>query len=162
MAGRTTRRIGGMMYKGLRLGVRAIIVSDDRLLLVNAYAPGEGPELWCAPGGGVEPHKSLTDNLEREVHEETGLKIEVGDVALVNEFHDPDVPFHQIDVFFRARPVAGELTEEWKDPEGVVVKRRFFTQKEVAGLLVKPSSLPEVAFNKDAPVGYDPLELLVR
>ena len=67
------------MYSGLRLGVRAIIVHAERLLLVNAYPPGAGPELWCAPGGGVEAHCSLHDNLKREVYEETGLGIEVGE-----------------------------------------------------------------------------------
>ena len=113
------------MYKGLRLGVRAVIVRENRLLLVNAYRAGMGPELWCAPGGGVEAHSSLPENLKREVHEETGLEIAVGPVALVNEFHDPDMPFHQVDIFFRATIVAGDLSDEWVDPEGIVQFRRF-------------------------------------
>lgn len=150
------------MYKGLRLGVRAIIVRDDRLLLVNAYREGAGPELWCAPGGGVEPHASLHDNLKREVHEETGLDIHVGPIALVNEFHDPDIPFHQVDIFFRASIVEGEICDTWTDPEGIVQRRRFFTQEEMTNLPIKPSSLPQTTFDPDARVIYDPLELLLR
>lgn len=150
------------MYKGLRLGVRAIIMHRERLLLVNAYKTGTGPELWCAPGGGVEPHQSLHDNLKREVFEETGLEIEVGEVALVNEFHDPEKPFHQVDIFFRAHVKSGRLDDTWTDPEGIVERRAFFSEDELRGLLLKPSSLPQVAFNRSAAVGYDPLELILK
>ena len=56
-----------MNWRGLRLAVRGIVVVENRLLLVNAFRPGAGPELWCAPGGGVEAHASLPDNLIREI-----------------------------------------------------------------------------------------------
>ena len=150
------------MYSGLRLGVRAIIVHADRLLLVNAYQPGTGLELWCAPGGGVEAHRSLHDNLQREVYEETGLDIEVGEVALINEFHDPEKSFHQVEIFFRASLVHERLDDTWTDPEGIVEKRRFFSERETRGLLLKPSSLPRIAFNPPQSIAYDPLELILK
>ena len=150
------------MYKGLRLGVRAVIVRENKLLLVNAYKSGKGPELWCAPGGGVEAHNSLPENLKREVHEETGLEVAVGPVALVNEFHDPGLPFHQIDIFFRAEIVSGEISDEWIDPEGIVHSRRFFSAKDLEKLKTKPSTLPQIAFDPNAPVEYDPLERMIR
>ncbi|MEM7597062.1 MAG: NUDIX hydrolase [Pseudomonadota bacterium] len=142
----------------MRLAVRAVIVEADRLLLVNAY-PGDQSDLWCAPGGGVERHASLPDNLKREVFEETGLTIEVGPPCLINEFHDPDRGFHQVDLFFRARVVAGQLQEDWQDPEEIVHKRRFFTQEELTGIRLKPDSLAQVAFQRG--FGYDPLEQIV-
>ena len=110
-----------------RLAVRALILQDDRLLLVNAWANARS-DLWCAPGGGVEPGQSLPANLIREVHEETGLTIAVLDPALVNEFHDPASGFHQVEIFFRCRITAGSLTEAWKDPESVVTRRQFFAR----------------------------------
>ena len=61
----------------MRVAVRGVIVEAKRLLLVNAY-PGQQSDLWCAPGGGVERHASLPENLKREVYEETGLTIAVG------------------------------------------------------------------------------------
>ena len=61
----------------VRLAVRGLLLVENRLLLVNAW-PGGTSDLLCAPGGGVEPHSSLKDNLIREFHEETGLKIAVG------------------------------------------------------------------------------------
>lgn len=147
-----------MKTRSPRLAVRALILADDRLLLVNAY-PGGTSDLWCAPGGGVEPGQSLPANLIREVHEETGLGIEVGDLALVNEFHDPKSGFHQVDLFFRAEIVSGQINVEWRDPEAVVTERRFFSRAELAGIRFKPDSLADAAWGDG--VIYDPLEVIV-
>ncbi|WP_338550276.1 NUDIX hydrolase [Roseovarius phycicola] len=142
----------------IRLATRAVIVHDERLLLVNAYPDGQS-DLWCAPGGGAEPGASLPDNLTREVHEETGLRIKVGPPCLINEFHDPKRGFHQVDLFFRCQIIEGTLTQDWNDPENVVTERRFFTKEDLAFIRLKPDSLPDVAFNRG--FGYDPLEKIV-
>lgn len=143
-----------------RLAVRGLVMHEDRLLLVNAW-PGTDSALWCAPGGGVERHHSLPENLAREIHEETGLRVEVGAPVLVNEFHDPSGPFHQVDVYFRCRIADASLPEGWQDPEGVVDRRRFVTRDEIRGLWYKPDSLPAVAWGEGG-IAYDPLEPIVR
>lgn len=144
-----------------RLAARAVVLSDDRLLLVNAY-PGDRSALWCAPGGGAERGRSLPDNLVREVREETGLIVEVGAPILVNEFHDPEGAFHQVDIYFRCSIVAGSLNPTWRDPDGVVSRRRFFAREEMSAILYKPDSLPEVAWNAPDAITYDPLEPILR
>ena len=143
-----------------RLAARALILHQDRLLLVNAY-PGGTSDLWCAPGGGVEAGSSLPDNLIREVFEETGLTIAVGPPALINEFHDPKTGFHQVDLFFRATVTAGSLRDDWRDPEGVVSERRFFSRAELVDgqIRFKPDSLPQAAWGEGCT--YDPLEEIV-
>lgn len=143
----------------LRLAVRAVILHENRLLLVNAW-PGERSDLWCAPGGGVERGESLPNNLAREVLEETGLTVSVGAPCLVNEFHDPAGTFHQVEVFFRCRLTGGSLSDTWTDPEGVVTRRRFFDRAEVAALRLKPSSLPDIAWGEG--LAYDPLEPILH
>ncbi|SHI53000.1 NUDIX domain-containing protein [Wenxinia saemankumensis] len=146
--------------RSVRLAVRGLLLRDDRLLVVNAY-PGRA-DLWCAPGGGAEPHASLPDNLRREFHEETGLEVSVGAPCLVNEFHDPDGAFHQVDLYFRVSLVAGDPEGDWADPEGVVSLRRWASRAELATLRVKPDSLAAVAWrDPDAPA-YDPLEPILR
>lgn len=142
----------------IRLATRAIIVQENRLLLVNAF-PGGKSDLWCAPGGGAEVGASLPENLIREVHEETGLEIRVGPPCLINEFHNPDDGFHQVDIFFRCTITNGTLSDDWRDPEAVVTDRRFVTRQEMSALRYKPDSLADVAFSRG--MRYDPLERLV-
>jgi 8-oxo-dGTP diphosphatase len=144
-----------------RLAARALILDQGRLLLVNAYPDGQS-DLWCAPGGGVEAGQSLPDNLAREVYEETGLRITVGPPALVNEFHDPASGFHQVDLYFRCTVSDGVLNTDWRDPEGVVTERRFFTRSdlELGRYRFKPDSLVDAAWGEG--ILYDPLEVIVR
>jgi 8-oxo-dGTP diphosphatase len=146
-----------------RLAARAIIIHNDRLLLVNAY-PKHHLGLWCAPGGGVERGSSIPDNLIREVFEETGLTITVGELALINEFHDPKSGFHQVDLIFRCTLVKGQIDPDWKDIAGVVSKRKWASAAEMTRLVVKPSTLSDVAFAKAGANAalYDPLEVILN
>ncbi|NDR59652.1 NUDIX domain-containing protein [Aliiruegeria sabulilitoris] len=142
-----------------RLAVRALILSEERLLLVNAW-PGAQSDLWCAPGGGVQPGQSLPDNLCREVMEETGLRIAVGLPCLVNEFHAPAASFHQVEIFFRCTLESGTLSSTWRDPEGIVSNRIWASRADMEQLRFKPDGLPEAAWGDG--IHYDPLELLIK
>ncbi len=149
-----------MKHRTPRLATRALILHQDRLLLVNAY-PGGKSDLWAAPGGGVRSGSSLPENLAREVHEETGLCVTVGPPALVNEFHDPKTGFHQVDIFFRCTLASASLDPAWKDPEGIVTERRFFTRDDLGRgrIRFKPDSLAQAAWGTG--LLYDPLEEIV-
>lgn len=144
-----------------RLAVRAIILHKDRLLLVNAWPAGKS-DLMCAPGGGVERGQSLPDTLEREVYEETGLHISVDAPCLVNEFHDPNGSFHQVDVYFHCTLLsAPTLDHGWEDVDAIVTDRRWVTRAEMTRLRVKPDSLAAVAWRDRDALMYDPLEPLI-
>lgn len=141
-----------------RLAVRAAILHNDRLLMVNAY-PGQKSDLWCLPGGGVEPAQSLPQNLQREVAEETGLSVQVGDPILINEFHDPRGSFHQVELHFRAT-LAGPDAITLADPEGVVNRFRWVTRDQLARLRHKPDGLAKAVWGRNAAI-YDPLEAII-
>jgi len=52
--------------------VGAIVISDDRLLMVRrGHGPGAGE--WSVPGGRVEPGETLAEATVRELLEETGI-----------------------------------------------------------------------------------------
>ena len=143
----------------IRIAARAVLIHDARLLLVNAYPAGTS-DLWCAPGGGADMHSGLPENLAREVYEETGLRIDVGAPCLINEFHSAERGFHQVEVFFRCTLREGMLSDNWRDPDGVVTQRRWFSQADMAGIRLKPDSLPDIAFCGG--IAYDPLETFAR
>ena len=149
---------------GVRLGVRAIVLREGRVLLVNAY-PGDESDLWCPPGGGAERGQSLADNLRREVTEETGLRIEPGRLIAVSEFHDPDSGFHQVDLIYAAALAPGVQTAAvLRDPAGVVNRLRWVDAAGLARIRFKPDCVARLAFGPDpgAEVIYDPLERQVR
>lgn len=150
-----------MGQKTPRLAVRAVVLHQGRVLLVNAWPAGRS-RLLCAPGGGVEPGHSLPDNLAREVREETGLDVEVGAPCLVNEFHDPKSGFHQVEVFFHCTlRGSAQVDPNWKDPEDIVSEHVWAAPEDFPQLLVKPDALYQLAFSGDAKISYDPLEAIV-
>lgn len=62
------------------VAVGAIAVRDGALLLIRrGHAPSRGR--WSLPGGRVEPGESARDALVREMAEETGLVVEVGELV---------------------------------------------------------------------------------
>lgn len=61
----------GRLSRGMTLGVRAMLLRDDTVVLVkHSYIPG-----WYLPGGGVESGESLSEALAREILEEAGAAL---------------------------------------------------------------------------------------
>jgi len=59
--------------------VGAALVRDGRLLAARRTAPAALAGLWELPGGKVEPGETDAAALARELHEELGVDVVVGD-----------------------------------------------------------------------------------
>lgn len=69
-----------------RIGVRAIIFKDGKILANKFYDGGGESTHWATPGGGLDPHESLVDGLTREIIEETGITPKIGRLLFVQQF----------------------------------------------------------------------------
>jgi ADP-ribose pyrophosphatase YjhB (NUDIX family) len=90
--------------------VGALVQADDRFLLVKR---GREPQvgLWAVPGGKVGWGETMKEAVVREVAEETGLVVEVGDPVWIGESIGPGDPasWHFCLIDFAARQTGGEL-----------------------------------------------------
>lgn len=70
-----------------RIGVRAIIYRDGKLLAVrHKDKDGTPKDFWAIPGGGLDPGETLESGLIREIQEELGVTITPGRLLLIQQF----------------------------------------------------------------------------
>jgi len=86
----------------MKVKVRAVIMIDGRLVVVRESRRG-GHMHVSLPGGRVKDREALLDALRREVHEETGLDVEVGRLLYVCEVFS--VGMQEVNLVFAADPV---------------------------------------------------------
>lgn len=121
------------------VGVGAIIIQDHRALVVRrANEPLKGQ--WSIPGGMLELGEKLREGVLREVREETGLDVEVGDVLDVFDSIFPDADgsfeYHYVLIDFLCKPVGGALL-----PQTDVDDARWVTSEELDQLHMKPVTM---------------------
>ena len=64
----------------VRRGVKALVTSADRVLLVRERH-ADGTPFWSLPGGGAHPGEPLEEALRREVSEELCCRCVVGEAV---------------------------------------------------------------------------------
>ncbi|MCY9696087.1 NUDIX hydrolase [Paenibacillus alginolyticus] len=72
------------------MGAAAIILDSERRILLVKHSYGKNN--WDLPGGKSEANESAQETAKREVLEETGLKVEVG--QLTGIYYDPIYDMH--------------------------------------------------------------------
>ncbi len=87
--------------------VGIVIEKDGGVVLIQRKHPPHQDE-WTLPSGFIEADESAEEAAIREAEEETGLKVEIIELAGVNSFPEGP-PQSGIMIFFRARPVGGVL-----------------------------------------------------
>lgn len=93
-------------YATPKIDVRAAVFDDERLLLVREREDG----CWTLPGGWADVGTSPSENVTREVLEESGYESEVIKLAAVydrNRHGHPPIPFHAYKLFFISRLTGG-------------------------------------------------------
>ena len=90
----------------------ALVIKDETVLLVKrGKAPSEGK--WAIPGGSVELGETLQEAAEREIREETGIRIRALKPVYTFDFIErdklEDIRFHYVIVDLEADYIGGRL-----------------------------------------------------
>ncbi len=90
----------------------ALVRHEDAILLV--YRKNERGEYYIAPGGGIDPGETPQQAAERELLEEAGVVVEIGEP--LTELHESD---GRIQYFFWATLAEGVLPDRamWQEEE---------------------------------------------
>jgi ADP-ribose pyrophosphatase YjhB (NUDIX family)/ribosomal protein S18 acetylase RimI-like enzyme len=88
-------------------GVGLLIEMDGGIVLIKRGHPPHQGE-WTLPSGFVEADESAEEAAIREAEEETGLKVDIIELAGINSFPEGP-PVSGIMIFYRVKPVGGSL-----------------------------------------------------
>ena len=111
-----------------RVGVGAVVIKDGGVLMVKRAAR-PNKNLWAIPGGMLELGETLQEGAQREIYEETGIRIKAGKPVYTFELLERDaterVLFHYLVVDLEAEYLEGDIT-----PASDALDARWVTPEE--------------------------------
>ena len=127
-----------MVGMDLRVAAYAVVTDDDDRLLLARWIEGRRVA-WTMPGGGLEAGESPEDAVRRELREETGYTVKVGELLGIHSRVIPasqrvqkaSEPLHTLRIVYRATVTGGKLRYE---TEGSTDMAEWFTRTAVASL----------------------------
>lgn len=117
------------------LVVAALIERGGEVLVARRKEEGERAGLWEFPGGKVEPGEGERAALARELREELGVRVQVGELYARVEHIYPDL---QVELaLYRAR------LHELEDPRPLTAQElRWVPRRELPGLPFCEADVP--------------------
>jgi 8-oxo-dGTP diphosphatase len=104
----------------------ATIVKDERVLLVQHSGKEKSDYgYWLLPAGSVEPHETIDEAVQREVKEETGLKVRI--VRRLTEIIDPYTKDRLVNFLCTTLQSEIRISSELK-------KAKWFAEDEISDL----------------------------
>ncbi|SDO34340.1 ADP-ribose pyrophosphatase YjhB, NUDIX family [Microbacterium sp. ru370.1] len=116
----------------MRVAAYAVITDADERVLLAHWIDGRRAA-WTLPGGGLEPGEDPAHAVRREVREETGFRVVVGELLGIHSRVIPAEsrlaegaaePLHALRIVYRARIVGGRLRFE---TDGSTDRAEWFT-----------------------------------
>lgn len=122
----------------MRVAAYAVVTDDDGRILLARWTEGRRVA-WTMPGGGLEPGEAPEDAVRRELREETGYTVKVGELLGIHSRVIPagqrvsasDQPLHTLRIVYRATVSGGRLRFE---TDGSTDMAEWFTLRSVSEL----------------------------
>lgn len=112
--------------------VAVIVDTDDRVLLTKRNVPPFQGE-WVMPGGKIDLGEPIVAALKREVREEVGLEVEVGELIDVFEHVTPgEDNYHFIIIYYRCTPLYCDVSHNREE----VAEARWVRRDELDGFKI--------------------------
>lgn len=92
--------------------VAAVIEENDRFFLTQRQPGAHLAWMWKFPGGKIDPEESHAAALRREIREELGADVDVGELMFTTTYAYPDrtlaLYFYRCGLIGRPRPLLGQ------------------------------------------------------
>ncbi|MFB9312865.1 NUDIX hydrolase [Nocardioides plantarum] len=141
-----------------RVAAYAVVVRDGQILLSRLAPRVSRAELWTLPGGGLDHGEDPRDAVVREVHEETGLAVTIGETARTFSLHLPDtwrrgrrVDAHSLRIVYDGWVPLDSPEPQVVEVDGSTIEAAW---RPISGVL--DGSVPTVAMVKEALDAYRP------
>jgi len=125
-----------------QISVRAIIIEDGKVLMVEHEHTDKRGKFWIFPGGGVEEGETIPDAAIRETEEETGIIVKSIGVAHVREAQT--LGQRAFEIYVVCKKIGGIL-KVGSDPEAPelvsIIDTRWFSADELNEILYYPETL---------------------
>jgi len=106
----------------MQINVRpAILIIGNQQVLTMQYNYG-GQEVYNLPGGNLELGEYLSEALVREMQEELGIEVAVGEMILVGEVYFEDRKKHTLHLLFEGKITAGTPKLNPKQTSALAIK----------------------------------------
>ncbi len=132
------------MERGHRISAGAIVINDEKILLVR-YEDHQGGSFLAAPGGGVNIEESTSRAAVRETLEETGLEISAGKILFIEDMLSRH---HRIaKIWFLCKLSGGKLEKTRGAKEEGIIDVGWYNRNQLEHEVVYPT--PLLTYNWD-------------
>ncbi len=142
------------LQSGIRITVRAVIIQDNKVLLIKKDSPADGIR-YTLPGGALESGETLHQAVIRECIEEINTPVEAFDVLHIADFFIPKLepqPYtrHQLEVLIQCQTPENYIPNSGSEPDKHQVGVEWIALSGLAKITVSPHFFAELLINLEA------------
>src|SRR6266849_8301203 len=115
-----------------RIGSALLVQDESNRILLGQRNKDPQRGFWVIPGGKIHAFERIAEAAAREIHEETGLAVEVGEPFRVYEIVNPPNE-HRIVIYSWAKVIGG--TPKASDD---LLDVKFFSPEELQHISLTP------------------------